>query len=55
MPIDRLLKYPDPDSLSLDHVMPLARGGEHAIDNVQAAHLRCNVRKGVKLGSKVVT
>lgn len=30
---------------SLDHVIPLARGGEHSYANVQASHLRCNVRK----------
>lgn len=44
-PIDQSLSYPDPMSASLDHVMPLARGGEHSRANAQAAHLRCNVRK----------
>lgn len=41
-----LVKYPDPRSASLDHVLPLARGGDHTYDNVQLAHLSCNVRKG---------
>lgn len=37
--------YPDPLSVSLDHVVPLARGGTHTRANTQAAHLRCNLRK----------
>ena len=37
--------YPDPHSVSLDHVLPLARGGAHTRSNVQAAHLQCNLRK----------
>jgi 5-methylcytosine-specific restriction endonuclease McrA len=44
-PIDRTLRYPDPMSVSLDHVMPLSRGGKHSRANTQAAHLICNVRK----------
>ncbi|WP_158070491.1 HNH endonuclease [Streptomyces luteocolor] len=32
-------------SPSLDHVIPLSRGGSHRRDNVQLAHLRCNLRK----------
>lgn len=41
-PVDRTLTYPDPGSPSLDHVIPLARGGTHTYDNVQIAHLACN-------------
>lgn len=33
---------------SLDHIIPLSRGGHHTADNVQAAHLACNHRKGAK-------
>lgn len=43
--VDRDLKYPDPQSPSLDHVVPLARGGAHTRANVQLAHLRCNCLK----------
>lgn len=38
--------YPDPGSASLDHILPLSRGGTHEPSNVQLAHLRCNVAKG---------
>ncbi len=30
---------------SLDHIVPLSRGGGHLYSNVQVAHLRCNDRK----------
>lgn len=44
-PINQSLKWPDPWSPSLDHIVPLKKGGQHVIWNVQTAHLRCNVRK----------
>jgi 5-methylcytosine-specific restriction endonuclease McrA len=47
--VDRSLRWPHPMSASLDHVIPLSRGGAHALSNVQLAHLRCNVRKGDSL------
>lgn len=31
---------------SVDHVMPLSKGGTHAWDNVRLAHRRCNYLKG---------
>ena len=34
------------DRLSIDHVIPRSRGGEHSWDNVTTACLRCNVNKG---------
>lgn len=39
------LVYPHPMSWSLDHVIPIARGGEHSYANTQLAHLLCNSRK----------
>lgn len=44
--VDRTLRYPDPGSASLDHVVPLSKGGVHAPDNVRCSHLRCNVSRG---------
>lgn len=44
--IDRTLAYPDPNSASLDHVVPLSLGGKHVGANAQIAHLHCNVAKG---------
>lgn len=35
-------------SPSLDHVIPLVRGGPHSYDNIRLAHRICNARKGAK-------
>lgn len=43
--INPALKFPDPGSASVDHVIPLSRGGTHEPANAQASHLLCNVRK----------
>jgi 5-methylcytosine-specific restriction endonuclease McrA len=45
-PVDPALLYPNPFSRSVDHIMPIARGGAHTPENCQLAHLRCNVSKG---------
>lgn len=37
--------WPDPRFGSVDHVLPLARGGKHSYANCKAAHLACNCRK----------
>lgn len=43
------LKYPDPMSASLDHRIPMSRGGPHLYSNVQCSHLRCNMTKRNRL------
>jgi hypothetical protein len=47
-PVDKNIKHPHPFSKSLDHIIPLYLGGSHSRDNVQLAHLRCNIKKGTK-------
>lgn len=51
-PVDRAMEYPDPMSVSLDHIIPLSKGGSHTPENVQCAHLDCNLRKGVDHGER---
>lgn len=34
---------------TIDHIIPLSRGGLHSYANVQIAHWLCNVAKGNKL------
>jgi 5-methylcytosine-specific restriction endonuclease McrA len=34
---------------SLDHIIPISRGGEHSYANTQLAHLVCNKRKNDRL------
>jgi 5-methylcytosine-specific restriction endonuclease McrA len=38
----------DPDNWHLDHVVPLARGGEHSYENTQVSHPSCNQQKGAR-------
>jgi 5-methylcytosine-specific restriction endonuclease McrA len=49
--IDPELKFPDPLSASLDHIIPLAKGGEHSYANCATSHLGCNMRKSARLTS----
>lgn len=35
--------------IEFDHIVPLARGGAHTQDNLQATHAYCNRRKGTKV------
>lgn len=44
-PIFARFKHPHSFSLSVDHIVPLARGGSDALANKQLAHLGCNSRK----------
>jgi len=49
--VDSALAWPDPMSASLDHILPLSKGGSHVPANVQLAHLGCNVRKGNRIAA----
>lgn len=42
------LKSPDPMSLTVEHKVPIARGGRHDIDNIDFAHRVCNSSKGAR-------
>ena len=44
--IDKTLEYPDKMSATLEHIVPLSKGGTHTWDNVAPSHLLCNGRKG---------
>jgi RNA polymerase subunit RPABC4/transcription elongation factor Spt4 len=52
-PVNPALRYPHPGSVSLDHIIPLSRGGAHRRDNAQTAHLQCNRQKGATLAEGV--
>lgn len=53
--IDRDLVCPNPRAASLDHKIPISRGGRHTYDNVQCAHFGCNSRKGNRLQCEAVS
>jgi len=51
--INMKLKYPDSLSPSIDHIIPIGKGGIDAPINVQTAHLGCNLIKNAKSGGQL--
>jgi len=49
LPIDESLAWPHRFSASVDHILPISKGGGDVLANVQAAHLTCNISKGAKV------
>jgi 5-methylcytosine-specific restriction endonuclease McrA len=47
--VDPNLSYPDLRSVSLDHVIPMSKGGPHLYHNVQCSHLGCNIAKSDRM------
>jgi len=39
-------QYPDPKSPSLDHIIPVSKGGTNALKNLRITHWICNVNRG---------
>lgn len=50
-PLDPDAEVPEWYAPTVDHVVPLAHGGEHSMANVQAAHFICNSRKGDRVAA----
>jgi hypothetical protein len=46
--VDRYAIAPQPNAPTIDHIIPISRGGPHVPSNLQCAHWRCNLRKGSK-------
>ncbi len=48
-PVDFNLKFPNPLSATIDHIVPVSKGGHPSdISNLQLAHLSCNRTKANK-------
>ena len=47
--LDRTIRWPDPRSVTLDHVTPVALDGADHVDNLRPVHWRCNREKGDNL------
>lgn len=41
------------DDLHFDHVIPLARGGEHSADNIRPTHAACNMWKKARMPEEI--
>lgn len=49
--VDKRLSYPHPMSPTVDHIIPVIKGGHPSdIDNLQLAHWCCNRQKSDSLG-----
>ena len=52
-PVDKTLKYPHPLSATVDHIIPVSKGGHPSdLANLQLAHRCCNRAKSDKLLEK---
>ena len=50
LPVDKTLRFPDPMSPVIDHIIPVDKGGHpSAMENLQLAHMMCNRQKADKL------
>lgn len=52
--IDILMDWPHPKSFSIDHIIPLSRGGDNTLNNVASTHLRCNISKSTKITERAI-
>ena len=50
--VNPAVKWPHPKSPSLDHLVPLSKGGAHDPSNVALAHLGCNSAKNNRGGGE---
>lgn len=47
--VDRSAQYPDPGYGTLDHVIPVTRGGTNDLANLRLAHMHCNRSRGNRM------
>jgi len=47
--INRHLRFPNFMAATVEHIIPISKGGTHTWDNVAPAHAKCNFEKGDSL------
>lgn len=47
--IDRNLRVPNWNAATIEHIIPICKGGTHTWDNVRPSHYKCNLDKGDSL------
>lgn len=46
-PIDLTLRYPDPWSFTVEHIIPTSHGGhDYGEDQLAPCHFTCNIKRG---------
>jgi 5-methylcytosine-specific restriction endonuclease McrA len=53
--IKGVTSHDDPDRMTLDHTVPISKGGTHTYDNVRAACMDCNTEKGDDMPDEIPT
>lgn len=51
--IDTSIKYPNPMSATVDHILPRSLGGTNDVDNLQPSHALCNSTKQDRIGFRI--
>lgn len=52
-PVDQDVTFPHPLAATLDHIVPLSRGGNHEVANVRTSHWCCNRAKHGRLDEEI--
>ena len=52
--IDYSLKFPDPGSFVVDHIVPIDSGGSDELGNKAAAHRKCNSAKAARAYAPII-
>jgi len=52
--IDKSLRFPHPLAATVEHKIPLCKGGTHTWNNVAPAHAMCNFEKGDALNVSAI-
>lgn len=52
--VNREAVHPDSMAPTIDHIVPVSKGGAHTWDNVRCAHSICNTRKNAKIPEPLV-
>lgn len=53
--INKRLRFPNIMAATVEHVIPLSKGGTHTWDNVRPAHGLCNFTKGDEMPNAVAS
>lgn len=52
-PVDKTTPWPEPYCATLDHIIPMSKGGDHTPQNSQCSHFICNLTKRDSCGEDV--